>query len=69
MTKVLKNTKQEQVKTALGFICGEYAEYCGTCPLDRHDWEHPKGCENVCGSEVGIIDCWVTYALRAAERV
>ena len=44
----------------LDFVCEEYAELSGSCPRDMHDWQHPKGCNEVCDLDL-IPDCWRLY--------
>jgi len=32
----------------------------GSCPLDAHDWEHPKGCDVTCRQNIEV-SCWELF--------
>lgn len=41
-------------------------DYTGTCPLDMFDWDHPKGCADVCDNVTAR--CWRKYFLEKAKE-
>ena len=60
-----KNTEAEnaQLRKALTKACNEYADFTGSCPYDRHNYEMAK-CRD-CDNDAGT--CWRNYFAEGVE--